>query len=109
MSGVMGHTGLPKQGHELLFERPLAMMLLLVANVGFHRLHERRTDAKGTVPFLPFKAQTLLAYPARRVSFQLLNGFRYRHGCRCRDQQMYMVGRAADATVMPRFFAVPVR
>ena len=86
------YTATFQKAEKLIFERMLAVVLLLSVDVVFNRCHLRRADAERAVAFLPGEA---LPHPARGTPFQFLNSGCKRVSRRQDEQQMKVVRRAA--------------
>ena len=102
-------TALPKQIFRIVFDavlrqnRPelfvktdLSVVRLLILDVSDYGIEIRRAYAESSIPLLPRKFASLLAYPFRGIRFQQKNGFRQRKLWGQVEQEVHMVFRAAN-------------
>src|ERR1022692_2891646 len=71
------------------------MMFRLVANIRLHLGQQGRAYAEGSISVLPFKFQTILPEPARRIGLQFLHDLSQGQRSRQPNQQMDMVRSSA--------------
>jgi hypothetical protein len=86
-----------QQGPIFLFERHLAVMLLLIADIARHRCSVRDAHAECAISFLPGEPASVFVHPFGRVGFKKLNGLGQRNGWRQVKQKMRVVRHAIDS------------